>query len=178
MRHATIPARTGESNRSAGRAGPWLAIGLLAALASAAATAQTRPALVRSVDEPARVPYAYSLAPTCPFLNDCVATFPTVPAGKRLRVTNVRYVGFFTNVAAFFAVHIDRTNNAVLMFPMVPFNGAFYGSVLAANHDVDLIFDAGTAPVLEIGVSAAAGGIFPDSRNRLGVTGYLVDVAP
>lgn len=40
-----------------------LAVLLGAALVAPVATAQTRPALVRDVDEPARVPYAHLVAP-------------------------------------------------------------------------------------------------------------------
>jgi hypothetical protein len=42
-------------------------------------SAQTvRPAMVRSVDEPARVPYQITAAPTCPFQHECFISGPTV----------------------------------------------------------------------------------------------------
>lgn len=162
----------------AGRALAVLVVGLVAALSSVEATAQTRPALVRSVDEPARVPYSHDIRPTCPFGNQCVAEFPVVPAGKRLRLTSVRLAMRFTNVAGFFAVHVDAALSPLIAFPVSPFNGAFYGNLTSGNFPVDLIFNAGQKPVLEMGVPAGAGGINDNSANRFGVTGYLVDVLP
>ena len=140
------------------------------------AAAQVRPAMVRNVDEPARVPYYHSLAPACPFTNSCQASFPAVPAGKRLRVTSVGGLFYFTNVTGFFAVR--NLGNVMMAFPVSPFSGAYYGNLISPNQQVDLYFEEGQAPVLEFGVSAGVGGIFSDARNRLTVSGYLVDVLP
>lgn len=95
-----------------------LLVGFVAALLSTSATAQTRPALVRSVDEPARVPYSHDIRPTCPFLNQCMAEFPVVPAGKRLRLTNVRLMMLGTNAAGFLGVHLDA-----ITVPFIAFRG-------------------------------------------------------
>ena len=162
----------------AGRAMAVLVVGLVAALSSTAATAQTRPALVRSVDEPARVPYSYTIRPTCPFANVCEAAFPVVPAGKRLRVTSVRLWMRDTNAAGLFAVNVDASLNPLITFPVSPFNGAYYGSLISGNFPVDLIFNAGQKPVLEMGIPAGSGGISDNAGNKFGVTGYLVDVLP
>ena len=169
-----------------GHLGLSILLGCLAAVALAAATtpaqAQVRPAIVRSVDEPARVPYAYSLAPTCPYANVCYAAFPTVPAGKRLRLTNLQMLVFGISGSATPYLGVNRLGNVdgdpFLMIPVPPLSGAFYGTVHSANTLVDLIFEAGQTPTLEVGLSSGAGGIPSDSRNRLGVTGYIVDVAP
>jgi len=155
-----------------------LAVGLVATLSATAATAQTRAALVRSVDEPARVPYSYDVRPTCPFANLCEAAFPVVPGGKRLRLTIVRLFMRFTTVAGFLAVDVDSSLNPVIAFPVSPFNGAYYGSVTSGGFPVDLIFSAGQRPVLEMGIPAGTGSINDNSGNRFGVTGYLVDVLP
>jgi hypothetical protein len=122
--------------------------------------------------------YSHSLAPTCPFLNGCYATFPAVPVGKRLLLTNVRAMFFSTNTQAIVAVHRNGTNSPLLAFPVSPFPGAYYGPVLSTNQDVEIVYEAGETPILEIGVPAGVGGIFNDSRNRLGLTGYLVSVPP
>ncbi len=143
---------------------------------AAPAAAQTRPALVRNVDEPARVPYSHSLQPTCPFTNSCEATFPVVPAGKRLRLTSVSGLFIFTSVAGVFALHRDPGDTLLLMFPASSFNGAYYGSVVSARQEVDFYYEAGESPKLEFGVPAFGGSIFNDARNRLSVSGYLVDV--
>lgn len=152
-----------------------LAIGLVAALSATAATAQTRPALVRSVDEPARVPYAYDLAPVCVFLNSCEADFPAVPAGKRLRITSVRLMFTGTNVTSVFVVRRADTVFPTVAFPLAPFSGAYFGTLLSSSFDVDLIYEAGQQPALELGNTTS---ISNSAANRFGVTGYLVDVAP
>ena len=157
-----------------------LAMGLIAALSATAATAQTRPALVRSVDEPARVPYAHFLAPTCPFGNVCQATFPEVPVGKRLRLTQVSFFSLgVSSTTGIFVVYRLGTSSPLLIFPVNRVNTAYYSSTsLVGTFAVDLIFEAGERPFLELGVPAGAGGIPANGFNRYGVTGYLVDVLP
>ena len=152
-----------------------LAIGLVAALSATAATAQVRPALVRSVDEPARVPYSYDLAPACVFLNSCEVDFPAVPAGKRLRITSVRLMFTGTNAASVFVVRRADTVFPTVAFPVAPFSGAYLGNLLSGSFDVNLIYEAGQQPALELGNASA---IVNSAANRFGVTGYLVDVAP
>jgi hypothetical protein len=164
----------------AGRAMAVLVVGLVAALSSTAATAQTRPALVRSVDEPARVPYAHFVAPTCPFSNVCQATFPEVPVGKRLRLTQVSFFSLgVSSTTGIFVVYRLGTSSPLLIFPVNRVNTAYYSSTsLVGTFAVDLIFEAGERPFLELGVPAGAGGIPANGFNRYGVTGYLVDVLP
>jgi hypothetical protein len=136
----------------------------------------TNPVLpVRSVDEPARVPYAYDLAPTCSFQNSCSVDFPAVPAGKRLRLTEVRLMFVGTNIASVFIVRTADAIFPTVAFPVAPFSGAYLGNLLSGSFDVDLIYEAGQQPALELG---NFGGIVSNSANRFGVTGYLVDVAP
>ena len=168
LAHSRIATFTSRRNAA-------LAIGLIAALSATAATAQVRPALVRSVDEPARVPYAYDLAPICPFTNSCYVDFPSVPAGKRLRITSVRLMFTGTNAVSVFVVRRVDTVFPTVAFPVAPFNGAYFGNLISGSFDVDLIFEAGQQPALELGNPS---GIGNSSANRFGVTGYLVDVAP
>jgi hypothetical protein len=153
-----------------------LAAGTIGVFTTSDAMAEIRPALVRSVDEPARVPYAYSQAPICTFLNQCTVTFPAVPVGKRLRVTNVNVTMLGTGVTGFVMVH--KGGAPLLALPVAPFNGAYYGNLISVNEHVDMIFEAGETLTLEMGVPVGVGGINVDSRNRFGVTGYLVDVTP
>jgi hypothetical protein len=153
-------------------------VATLLGFTSTVAMAQVRPAMVRSVDEPARVPYSYSVEPTYPFSNQAVYTFPSVPTGKRLRLTNVRAVFLGTNAPAFFAVSKNTYNNLLVMFPLTPFSGAYFGDSLSISQDVDLIFETGEAPVLQLGISSGAGGISSSFTNHFGVTGYMVDLLP
>jgi hypothetical protein len=129
---------------------------------------------IKNAEDPARATYYYSITPTCPYANVCEATFPAVPAGKRLRLANVRVMFRMTNVAAALSVNLNHINNLLVSFPLTPFNGFYYGSLLSTSQNVDLIFEAGESPVLELGVSAVDT-ISPDG-NLLGVTGYLVDI--
>jgi hypothetical protein len=82
-----------------------------------------------------------------------------------------------TNASGFVMLR-DAANNSLVALPTVPFNGAYNGNLHSVNQPVDLIFEAGAAPVIEMGVPAGAGGITVDGANRFGVTGYLVDVTP
>jgi hypothetical protein len=127
-------------------------------------------------DAPTQQPYNYALAPLCQFANICTATFPPVPAGKMLRLTSMRAIFFNTNTSAILAVHRNVRNAPLQVYPVEPFGGFYYGSVLNANQAVDLVFVAGESPVLELGIAAAVGGISAHPNNRLGVSGYLVDV--
>jgi hypothetical protein len=141
--------------------------------------AQTiRPALVRSIDEPARVPFFVSAQPTCPFLNECSVNGGAVPVGKRLRVT--RLEGMFVSQVPTLTVYLSVTgdNLPLVMFPSNAFNQAFFGTGVSFNQEVDFYFEAGQTPFLVVATPAGVGGISTDSRNRLTMAGYLVDVQP
>ncbi len=154
------------------------AVPAVAALAmSTAVQAQVRPALVRSVDEPARVPYTQRMAPTCAFTNQCTASFPVVPAGKRLRITSVQVMFFNSNFPAFLGVHTGPAQQLTLAFTVNPISGYFYGTLTTTSQAVDLTYEAGETPMLEMGCNV--GNTFSsDSRNLMGVSGYLVDTTP
>lgn len=170
-----LPARAGRPLTAA------LLAGLACWAAAPAVQAQTRPALVRSVDEPARVPYGGTLTPTCVFTNQCLAEFPVVPAGKRLRVTAIAaFVRSNSSSAAhLFALHRNdgAGGNIISLVTMPPIGAAYYGPVASTNQAVDVMFEAGERPILEVGLGAGLGGITA-SATRLTLTGYLVDVAP
>jgi len=139
--------------------------------------AQVKAALVRSVDEPARVPYLYSAAPTCPFGNDCYIQGPAVPAGKRLRVTRLEGALIFQTGDTFYALHVNNFRNPLAFFSSPVFNGFFYGNVSGFNMAVDHFFEAGESPVLEVGCSAL-NSISNDPRSKLSIVGYIVDTTP
>jgi hypothetical protein len=139
--------------------------------------AQVKAALVRSIDEPARVPYLVTAAPTCPFLNDCVLTGTMVPAGKRVRITQLEGSLIFQTNQIFFALHLNDVRHPLVMFQAPAVNGFFWGSVASFSQPVDYYFEAGQTPVLEIGCSAV-GSIASDSRNTLSLVGYMVDTTP
>lgn len=178
-------ARVSRCSVSSGKAvGGWLAgalavavFGLLPA-GDAAAQKDKGPTPIRNVEEPARVPYFHSVNPQCPFGNLCEVKFPAVEPGKRLRVTFIS--GFVRNVNAsgFAALNLDIRNNPLQYFPVSPLIGAFYGNIFSFNEAVDVYFEAGQSPHLEIGIPAGSGPFTPNPANRLTVSGYVVDVAP
>jgi len=172
---------TASSARQALNMAALTLAGLTCLAPAGMAHAQTRPALVRSVDEPARVPYGGTLTPTCPFGNQCIAEFPPVPAGKRLRVTAVTaFVRSNTStVSHLFALHRNDASglNVIALWMIPPVTAAYYGAVASSNQAVDVFFEAGEHPVLEIGLNAGAGGVTA-SNVHLTLTGYIVDVAP
>lgn len=141
----------------------------------AAANAQIRPALVRSVDEPARVPYYVSAQATCPFTNVCWLNGTAVPAGKRLRVTQISGVirNQSTSVIAYLSLNVDT--DPLVMYQYSPFNMAYFGTGVSFSQAVDFYFEAGQIPVLAFGTPA---GQTTSVANKLTITGYLVDILP
>jgi hypothetical protein len=62
-----------------------------------------------------------------------------------------------------------------LLFPANAFAAAYYGAAFVFNEQVDVVFEAGEAPVLELGTT---GRLVDDTFNKMTVTGVLVDAAP
>ena len=140
-------------------------------------SAQIKPAMVRNVDEPARVPYIVSAAPNCPFVNDCSISGPIVPVGKRVRITRLQ--GVLINQQAgntFFSLGVNDTRHPLVIFPAAQFNAAFWGLTVSFSQEVDYYYEAGQTPVLEVGT--APNSISNDNRTNLTLVGYMVDVQP
>jgi hypothetical protein len=123
--------------------------------------------------------YGHTIGTTCPFLNQCTATFPAVPAGKRLEV---KFIAAWvrTNDAAATGLGSLHANDATgatvrLLFPIGAFSGAYYGSSFVFNEQVHVVFEAGEAPVLELGTTV---NLIDSEFNKMTVTGVLVDAAP
>jgi hypothetical protein len=123
--------------------------------------------------------YGHSIGTTCPFLNQCVAVFPAVPAGKRLEV---KFIAAWvrTNDAAATGLGSLHANDATgstvrLLFPISAFATAYYGASFVFNEQVHVVFEAGEAPVLEVGT---IGTLLNLGFNKMTVTGVLVDATP
>jgi hypothetical protein len=167
----------------------WIAFAILIGLAAGVtftrndAVAQLRAALVKDVDEPARVPYEFEVTPTRPFLNSYSADFPAVPAGKRLKLTRIS--GFVwgvpsSNSGAF--VSLNDPNGGIyprVAWPLSYETFAYFGFGYHFNLEVDHTFEAGQSPKVEMGVSAGTGGLpTPNSAwTRIRLHGYLVDLS-
>jgi hypothetical protein len=114
-----------------------------------------------------------SSAPTCDALNRCFVKFPTVPAGKRLRLTRIHGAMYFSDRDAFVAVDINDLNHQLLIRPLPLFPAAYFGPMLSFNEATDLVFEAGQTPLVEVGTSSE---FPPNAFNRLGITGELITI--
>jgi hypothetical protein len=130
------------------------------------------------VTRSAAQPYTEAVAPTCPFLNQCVASFAAVPAGKVLRVTNLQgFVRMLAVTDGIVSLHTDNPSAASIVFvlPLPATGAAYYGPALGLNERVDVVFTAGQVPVIEVGTL----GTFQNTEfNRLGLTGTLLPASP
>jgi hypothetical protein len=144
---------------------------------SANALAQKNVSSVRNVDDPARAPYFFTLPLACSSATNCLATFPVVQAGKRLRLTSLRVIATGQFVAGSLAVHrnIATPDNLYFLAALGPMNVPNYTPVWVASHTFDLIFDAGEQPIVAITTSDHP--IQAPHLARIGVTGYLIDIA-
>lgn len=160
-----------------------VAASLGAVLAPQSASAQTRAALVRNVDEPGRVPYSEDIVGTCNAVN-CFFTFATVPAGKRLVIEQVQGLARSSSTSAVFSDAELLTSSTVrpgfsvrnnfrmailgLAGSSNVYNGWFFNSPTKAY------VEAGSAPSLTMHQSTAAAVIFSQAT----ISGYLVDTTP
>jgi len=123
--------------------------------------------------------YSALAEPECDATNRCYAYFPAIPAGQALRVSRVHGNFFSSAPAGFVALrtgsHSSVPGESLIMFPVSSFSAAFEGGVLAFNQDTDVIIAAGQQPILVLG-TLAGDDIGTDVRNRVGITGTLIDV--
>ncbi len=148
---------------------------------------QTRPALVRDVDEPGRVPYqsAIFLSPNDSRCSggaatafSCDVTFPGVPSGKRLVIQHASASQVVNS--AFEAVATIRADASGLRIE-IPATG----HVPLAGGKINLVFTQTVHGYVEAGdtlrmvIGTAGAGIDNSSFGRIYfISGYLVDVLP
>jgi hypothetical protein len=127
--------------------------------------------------EPAIAPYFHVLAATCSLGNVCTGTFPVVPAGMRLRVTSISIFARFQSVTGPFLALDIAASQPVMAYAVPTVSLAYYGNVLFLNQPIDYYFEAGQAPILELGC------LYTTSFSsgwpiNLTINGYLVNVGP
>ena len=168
------------------------AVGLLLAVTPATVAAQTRPALIKDVDEAGRVPFQY-IASAAAGAASCGANFcnfylPAIPAGKRLVITD-----FYGTVSLQpgGTVHSLRLNvwdmtdpgDWVLMgMYEVPHNPAAYYNVALTfelrrysfQSKLVMYADAGFAPSIEFWTGGA--NLHASWPSQIMVVGYLVNL--
>ena len=98
-----------------------------------------------NIIEAYRIPYQANLR-SVPCAAGCRISFPVVPAGYRLYLRNVSYVGFAGSLAPALRIHLDsHLNGETYLAPVA-------GDVnpQGTNQEVAFYFPAGTAPVLDL----------------------------
>lgn len=116
-------------------------------LATPGALAQTRAAIVQSVDEPARNPYQEAqFNGPCRGTTICNFSFATVPAGKRLVVTNI--AGYLDTSGSGLPNCFLSSGFGGKDFVSLPFTGVrgantAVGTRIVINHGVTAYFGPG-----------------------------------
>jgi hypothetical protein len=167
-------------------------LALLATATAAAALAQTRPALVRNVDEPGRNPYQSfvsfnaSLASTdgryfCQQSPDppvCFVVFPAVPAGKRLVVENL--TGWVAVQSPNFPCTVNIQTDSptfgnLVSVPMILLPGDLGGGLFryGANTTLSTYLEPGASPRVQVSVCTQPGSL---KNGQLTLSGYTVDL--
>jgi hypothetical protein len=172
---------------------PFAAIAVVLALTCGVAVAQTRPAIVKNVDEPGRIPYQQFVSATpgpasaCG-LNFCTWFFPNVPAGKRLVITDFFGTVSLQPTGRVHSLRLnvwDRTNpvNWVLKnsFEVPPNPSAYYDVALTFQLErypfqakPTMFVDAGLSISIDFWTGTAL--LNSDWPSQMTLVGYLVDL--
>ncbi len=159
-------------------------------LGAPVAMAQLRPAAVKNVDEPGRVPYSqfFSALPglsTGCGLNFCDFYPPAIPAGKRLVITDVFGTVSLQPGGTVHSLNLkvtDATYSVVKNLFEVPHNPAAYYDVALAWDLRRYAFHSKVTMFVEAGDRAAmhfwtgGGNLNTDYPTTLTIVGYLVDL--
>ena len=155
-----------------------MAVAALFALGAGPVAAQTRAALVQSIDEPGRNPYQETLSDlTCRGTTVCSFNFAPVPAGKRLVLTHIS--GYVDTAAGtlpngFVSSSFGGSAYATLAFTGVRGPNSALGGRIFINHGVQAYFGPGESPtgrfhIIGSGDSMSGGAL-------LMLSGYYVNV--
>lgn len=153
-----------------------LAVAVACTVCAAPVAAQTRAALVQSVDEPARNPYQeVQFNATCRGTTVCSFEFAPVAAGKRLVVTHISgYIDTASGVPpnGFFESTLGGSAYATVPFTGVRGPTSALGARYFINQQVLAYFNVGESPraTMQIFGDLASGGAL------LMVSGYYVNV--
>ena len=145
-------------------------------LCAAPAAAQTRAALVQSIDEPGRNPYQEVVSDLgCRTTTVCSFNFATVPAGKRLVVTHI--AGYVDTAGGTLPNNFLHSSIGGSGYPTLPFTGVRgpntpLGTRIFINHEVLAFFGAGENPrgTYQVFGDTMSGGAL------LMLTGYYVNL--
>lgn len=160
------------------RATPALAVAAACALCALPALAQTRAALVQSIDEPGRNPYQETQSNvTCRGTTVCTFDFATVPAGKRLVLTNLS--GYVDTGAGALPNGFVNSSFGGSAYASLAFTGvrgpiSALGTRIFINHSVQAYFGTGETPRGTYHVNGS-GDSFSGGATLM-LSGYFVNV--
>lgn len=145
---------------------------------AAPAAAQTRAAMVQSVDEPARNPYQQTLSDvSCRGTLVCSFNFGLVPAGKRLVLTHISGYVDTANGAlpnGFVSSDFGGPGFAALSFTGVRGPTSALGTRIFINHSVQAYFGPGESISGVFHINGS--GDTMSGGARLMLTGYYVNL--
>ena len=169
-----------------------MAVGLLLAVTPTTVAAQTRPALIKDVDEPGRIPFQYIASAKAGDAgcgtNFCSFVLPAIPAGKRLVVTDFYGTVSLQPGGSVHSLRLtawDRTDpdDSVLMGMFeVPRNpDAYYDVALtfqlrrySFQSKLVMYVDAGLVPSIDFWTGGAD--LHASWPSQIMVVGYLVNL--
>jgi hypothetical protein len=147
-------------------------------LGAASLQAQTRAALVQSIDEPGRNPYQETLSDlSCRNTTVCSFNFGAVPVGKRLVVTHI--AGYVDTAAGTLPNGFFSSSFGGSVYPTLPFTGvrgpsSALGVRIFINHQVLAYFGPGDSPRGVYHVNGS--GDTMSGGALMMVTGYFVNL--
>jgi len=128
----------------------FIGLSMMAVIISAGAVnAQAPPTMIQNTDEPARNPYQQQVTLGSDCTGPCYFEFPRVPAGTRLRITNIScwlLVGDTNGIRLMYLTNGD-TPSAQAFLPAVAQGNANY---LIVNAEVNLYGNAGRLPYITV----------------------------
>ncbi len=153
-----------------------LTVSMVCMMCSSPVAAQTRAALVQSVDEPGRNPYQEALSDlACRGTAVCSFNFAAVPAGKRLVVTRV--VGYIDTAVGTLPNGFLQSSFGGSAYATMPFTGvrgsiSGLGTRIVINSEAQAYFGVGETPrvTMQLFGDTASGGAL------IMLSGYFVNV--
>ncbi len=166
-----------------------VALAAVTLVAAPVALAQVRPAVVKNVDEPGRVPYVQFFSAIPGLATGCGVNFcdfypPAIPAGKRLVVTDVYGTISLEPGATVHSLNVKVTDGTYAVLKNlfeVPLNPAAYYDVALAYNLRRYAFSAKPTMFVEPGDKIAfhfwtGGSLNTEYPTTLTIVGYLVDL--
>jgi len=150
-------------------------------------SAQVRPAAVKNVDEPGRVPfqaYLTGLKGNGCGTNFCTLNLPAIPTGKRLVITNFAGNAALqsgSTVGDITLIVFNSVSNSTVFSFEVPVNSSYYHTDVIAGSITRFAFNEKTLLFVDAGQTGTifyytSGSLADSFTQGFIITGYLVDL--